>query len=259
MSFPWSKKGPDDDGGPELHEGPAGQPPPVPGAARALAEGLGALARALGEVQQQIGQYLAQQRAPAPEGVSGEVMAKLDAIGERLQRQLDDGLRQLAERLAPARKVESAPPTGADWERAVLGPVIAERSNLAFQRAQLLRGVLDGDAAACSLAGSLLVFQSAAAERMPQLLKEIGEAYYRWQPKTAPGANPLEEALAGWLQSVCDGAGIGNRIELVHPGERFDAARHNALSRGVEVAEVHGWVVVRDNGKVYTKANVSAR
>jgi hypothetical protein len=35
--------------------------------------------------------------------------------------------------------------------------------------------------------------------------------------------------------------------------------RHNAAERGVEVADVFGWVVLRDNGKVYSKANVSLR
>jgi len=46
---------------------------------------------------------------------------------------------------------------------------------------------------------------------------------------------------------------------LVHPGQRFDAARHNAASRGVEIVAVHGWVVLREGGKVYTKATVAVR
>ena len=108
-----------------------------------------------------------------------------------------------------------------------------------------------------AIAAGLACFQSASAERLPKLLKEIGEAYYAWQPKRVPGANPLEEALTAWLQRTCEAAGIANTIELVHPGERFDATRHNASSRGVEIAEVYGWIVLRDNGKVYTKANVA--
>jgi hypothetical protein len=109
------------------------------------------------------------------------------------------------------------------------------------------------------LAGQLLIFQSSPAERLPQLLKDLGEAYYRWQPKTQPGANPMEESLAAWLQKTCEAAGIYNAIELVHPGERYDAARHHATTRGVEITEVHGWVVLRDNGKVYTKATVTVK
>lgn len=181
---------------------------------------------------------------------------------DRLQGQFDRGMEQLAELLGP----QSAPAgseTGevslADWEQAVLGRDLAAHPALGFQRHQLLSGVLEGNAAACALAGQLLVFRSSPAERLPPLLKDLGEAYYRWQPKTRPGNNPFEESLAGWLQRACEAAGLHNTIELVYPGERFDAARHNATSRGVEITEVLGWIVLRDNGKVYTKANVAVR
>jgi hypothetical protein len=69
----------------------------------------------------------------------------------------------------------------------------------------------------------------------------------------------MEEALVQWLQRSCETAGIYNTIALVHPGERFDSARHTASSRGVEIREVHGWIVLRDNGRVYTKATVTVR
>ena len=170
-------------------------------------------------------------------------------------------LEHLAEMLGPqsAPASELAEVALADWERAILGDELAGQPGLAFQRSQLLSGVLEGNAAARALAGQLLVFRAAPAERLPPLLKEIGEAYYRWQPKARPGNSPFEESLAGWLQRTCEAAGLHNTIELVHPGERFDAARHNASSRGVEIAEVLGWVVLRDNGKVYTKASVAVR
>lgn len=35
--------------------------------------------------------------------------------------------------------------------------------------------------------------------------------------------------------------------------------RHNAKKRGADVSAVPGWGVLRDNGKVYSKANVSVR
>ena len=105
----------------------------------------------------------------------------------------------------------------------------------------------------------LIVFQSATAEKMAPLLKEVGEAYYRWQPKAEAGASPFEETLATWLQNACDEAGIGNKIELVNPGERFDSGRHTAAERGVEITQVLGWVVLRDNGRVYTKAAVAVK
>ena len=186
--------------------------------------------------------------------------AILQAVGQ-LQTRLDAGLRHLVELLAPPEEPadEEAPVTSAQWEQAILGPSLAQEPALAFQRQQLLNGVLEGNAGACALAGQLLVFQSAPPERLPQLLKDLGEAYYRWQPKQTPGTNPVEEALVGWLRRSCENAGIGNTIELVHPGERFDSTRHNATSRGVEITEVRGWIVLRDNGRVYTKATVAVR
>ena len=179
-----------------------------------------------------------------------------------VQTHLDGGFQEIARLLCPPEPVaepQPAPRVTGDWERVIVGPSLAANANLAFQRQQLVTGVLDGDAGACSLAGQLLVFQSAPAERLPQLLKDLGEAYYRWQPKTRPATSPMEEALVVWLRQCCDLAGISNTIELVHPGERFDAARHNATSRGVEIIAVHGWIVLRDNGKVYMKATVDVR
>ena len=69
----------------------------------------------------------------------------------------------------------------------------------------------------------------------------------------------MEQALVASLLRTCEQAGISNTIELVHPGERFDAARHNASERGVEVVRPLGWIVLRDNGKVYTKASVAVQ
>jgi len=227
---------------------------------------------ALGAKIDKVAEALAREPAPAAsaaivqpladklEGLGREQAASRQAI-QKLQEQLDRGLEHMAVLLSPPapQDQEEPPVSSAEWERAILGPALADQASLAFQRQQLLSGVLDKDPGACALAGQLLIFQSAAAERLPQLLKDIGEAYYRWQPKTQPGANPMEESLAAWLQKTCEAAGIHNAIELVFPGERYDAARHNATTRGVEITEVHGWVVLRDNGKVYTKATVTVR
>jgi len=193
------------------------------------------------------------------DGASGATI--LEAV-QRLQSQLEGGLQRIVDLLAPAEEPEenAAGAAGnAHWEWAVLGPDLAQRPNLASQRQQLLSGVLEGDPGACALAGQLLVFQSAPAERLPQLLKDLGEAFYRWHPKTAPLANPMEEALVEWLRRSCEAAGIYNTIALVHQGERFDSTRHTAASRGVEITDVHGWIVLRDNGKVYTKAAVAVQ
>ena len=250
--------------------------PPAEQAGDAIRDepGLTALLEAFGEILDQIearlnrlsegsaGGVVAQAPAGAPlaeilSGIhrqSGEVAEAL----HQLRGQVDSGMQRLADLLSPENVAEAAPAAGiAEWEQTILGQDLAQDPALAFQRQQLIGGVLEGNPAACSLAGQLLVFRSAPAERLPQLLKDLGEAYYRWQPKTASGITPIEEALVGWLRRSCEAAGIFNTIELVHPGERFDATRHTAASRGVEITEVRGWIVLRDNGKVYTKANVA--
>jgi hypothetical protein len=163
---------------------------------------------------------------------------------------------------APAPKpVKAAAPVaaGGNWQQAILGPELIAQPSLEPHRQRLFDGMLAGEPAACALAGQLLLFQSAAPEKMAPLLRDIGEAYYRWQPKRMPGALPMETALVQWLKRRCETTGIANQIELVSPGERFDALRHHATTRGVEITEVHGWVVLRDNGKVYTKAAVAVK
>jgi len=178
---------------------------------------------------------------------------------ERLQSHIDGGVQSLAELLVPAPQEEETSAVSGDWLTAVLGPELVADGSLGSACRQLVEGVLAGEAAAQGLAGQLLVFRSASPERLPQLLKDVGEAYYRWQPKTSPGNTRFEEALIHYLQRTCENAGIYNSIELVHPAERFDSSRHNAASRGVEIVEVLGWIVLRDNGKVYTKATVDVR
>lgn len=199
-----------------------------------------------------------------------ELAARIDGVGRqsggmcdtlrRLQEQVSLGFQQVAQALAPPPPepeptVDRFAPAAPQWEQAILGAELAASADLAFQREELLRGVISGDEGARALAGQLLIFQSTPADRKPQLLKELGEAYYRWHPKVRPGVTAFERALAEWLKHVCD----RNTIDLVEPGDRFDTNRHNADSRGVEVIEVRGWVVLRDNGKVYSRAQVAVR
>jgi len=224
---------------------------------QALKTVLGPLAEKLNQVEEGV-KTLCQQAASAPVDSGPTNAAVVDAVG-RLQTRLDAGIQRLADLLTPPEETDDQAASTAHWEWAILGPDLAQRPELAFQRQQLLSGLLEADPGACTLAGQLLVFQSAPAERLPQLLKDLGEAFYRWQPKTTPGTNPMEEALVQWLKRSCEEAGINNTIVLVHPGERFDATRHTAASRGVEITGVHGWIVLRDNGKVYTKATVDVQ
>jgi hypothetical protein len=240
---------------------------------------LGKLEALLDETKRQLAEYLRRRESPPSEArvhagndASGEIVERLDAVRRqtaafteaigRIEERLDAGFHRLAEILLPKREPrESSGEDGAGrpWRQAILGPDLAADPELDDECRSLLAGVLEGDPNARSLAGELLIFQATPGERLPPLLKGLGEAYYRWQPKTAPGTRPLEESLVRWLRRTCEAAGIFNSVELVHPGERFDSTRHSAATRGVEITQVQGWVVLRDNGKVYTKATVTAR
>lgn len=145
------------------------------------------------------------------------------------------------------------------WERALFGEELCQNPELATIRQDLLEEMLSGVGEARALAGQMMLVQSASAEQMPELLKSVGQAYYRWRPRTGAGDEPLERALVSWLTKRAEAVGLRNKIQLVHPGSRFDATRHLAAERGVEIVAVHGWVVLRNNGKVYTKANVSVK
>ena len=121
---------------------------------------------------------------------------------------------------AATRGAAAGPAVGGDWQEALLGGELAHNPALNVDKNQLLSGVLSGDPGACGLVGSLLLFRSAAADKMPPLLKDIGEAFYRWQPKTSNRPSELEKAMVEWLMRACDQAGMANTIELVNPGER---------------------------------------
>jgi hypothetical protein len=146
-----------------------------------------------------------------------------------------------------------------DMEQVLFGPELAANQSLHSDRYSLLQGLLNGNQVSLTLLGQLLIFRGATPDRMPGLLKDVGEAYYRWRPEFADSADPFRDELMGWLQRKCEEAGAPNSIELVRPGDRYDSKRHHARERGVEVAEVRGWVVLRDNGKVYTKASVTLK
>jgi len=146
-----------------------------------------------------------------------------------------------------------------DLQTLILGPALSANQSLEPRRAQLIRDLTEGNDAALTLCGAIMLFRGANQERMPQLLKDIGDAWYAWSPESAEGEDELREELCGWLQRACAEAGVPNMIELVRPGDRYDVKRHHARQPGVEVTEVAGWVVLRDNGKVYTKAAVSVR
>jgi uncharacterized protein YoxC len=184
-----------------------------------------------------------------------EALAQYQTLVEPLQRWNNYLKSQEAQAAAAARKPTVSP----DLLRALLGQRLAEDPQLEAERERLFRDLLSGNGAARALLGTLLVFWSSPPEKMPTLLKDVGEAYYRWQPKKLGQHDKFEETLARCLQRSCQEAGISNTIELVVPGQRFDSNRHVSEQRGVEITEVRGWVVLRNDGKVYSKALVGVR
>ncbi len=151
-------------------------------------------------------------------------------------------------------------PSSDAWSRAIWGPELIESEGFVPFLDELNQRLLAGDAGIATLAGQLLVFRQSPPEAKPQQLKDVGEAYYRTRLDAAQPDHPFEGALISWLQHECERAGLPNTIEVVHVGERFDKSRHSSTTRGgAEVAEVFGWVVLTEGGRVYTRASVAAQ
>jgi hypothetical protein len=143
-----------------------------------------------------------------------------------------------------------------NWSSIIFGADTASNPAVAHLSGRLLSEVYGGDDDAMGMVGQLMDFRSADRERKLRMLKDIGEAFYRWKPA---GDDRLRDALIAWVHALLDREGIPNRITVVQVGDRYDMQAHNAKERGIEVSAVYGWVVLRDNGKVYSKANVSVR
>lgn len=219
-----------------------------------------------------------------PESVSSELIPlpsaeeqAIAALGERLEQlstELADfrhealqSLQQPPEPLVsanvieplPVKPAEAAPRSHDSWEAIILGNELSGNAALNAVRQRFLADVVSGVVAARALAGQLLLLQTTPPDELPERFRHVGEAYYRWRPCSSTAEDPLEQALADWLTRCADEAGLRNSIQLVRPGDRFDSTRHSAATRGVEVTAVHGWVVLRDNTKVYTKASVTVQ
>jgi hypothetical protein len=199
------------------------------------------------------------QAAPAPQ--PAQAAPSMPSIREpiRAARDFIRGKRSGPAQVGPPQPRAQQPGQDDRWQRILFGPDIANNQALSTLRDKVLEGLLNGERQATGFVGTILLFQAASSERMPQILKDIGEAYYRWNPRTQLGDDPLRDALITWLHRKCESAGVSNTIVIVRPGDRFESSRHNAKQRGVEITKVGGWVVLRDNGKVYTKANVAVK
>lgn len=161
--------------------------------------------------------------------------------------------------LTAIKTLDASADAGPPWPVIVFGEELAADEGLTLDREALLSSLHSGEPTAVGLVGQLLVFHAAPDLLKPQLLKDIGEAYYRWRPKTTVRDDPLEVALAAWLERACDTAGTRRKIDLVRPGMRFNVAYHKATDKGVEITQVSGWVILREDGSVYQKASVGVR
>ncbi len=174
--------------------------------------------------------------------------------GELASRKRDDDSDAIVLLRSPAVLLDES---GQAWLHALLGSELCADERLTASVNWLESGVLANNPDALFLIGQLLVFRFTNSDRKPPLLKEVGEAFYRCFPKTCDDQNLFEETLAEWLRRQCDAAGLPNTIELVHPGERYDPNKHAPVERGgVEIVSVLGWVVLRDGGRVFSKAAV---
>lgn len=126
---------------------------------------------------------------------------------------------------------------------------------------ELTRRITDDDPKAVGLVGQLMSWRSASRERLPKLLGEVGDAYYACFPRTSDQIAPLEQALVVILARKCVECDVPNSIELVRLGERFDPSRHRLRvgERGVEVTEIHGWIVVGPDGQILNRAQVGVK
>ena len=214
---------------------------------------------------------LAQQQQTATATIDG-LRSELSRVAEVVAQQLDVQPTEIeaAEPVLPPQAVPIATPVvtvepvhisgdAGVWEATLLGPELCNIAYLAQDRQALLAGLMRDHPPAQALVGQVLAFRACGDERRAQLLKEVGEAYYAWRPEFAQGEDAFREALIGILTAGCQAIGVNNSIELVRPGDRFDSKRHNAKSRGIEITDVYGWIVLRENGSVYTKASVAAK
>jgi hypothetical protein len=149
------------------------------------------------------------------------------------------------------------------WRQIALGPELSQEESCRRHCDELLAEALKGEGGALALIGNLITFQAAPAERLPNLLKDVGESYYGWRPRTQPGPlddDSMESALIRFLLGRCERSGVKNRIEPIRPNARLNSDRHRSEGGGgTMVIEVRGWVVLRENGQTLHRANVLAR
>jgi hypothetical protein len=157
---------------------------------------------------------LRQQIADQQRAAQTALASAIDSLGNQLRESIEASLdRLLASSGDPS---ESAPEHLLKrLETAVFGETLACDPRLETERSELVDGVLQGDKAACAVAGVMLMFMSASPDRTVKLLESVGEAYYRWRPKRRGSTdNGLEESLARWVNERCSQLDIPTRVGL---------------------------------------------
>ena len=157
------------------------------------------------------------------------------------------------EPIGPVESKETAPDKD-PWPEALFGAELTECGE------KWITDLLAGRPDAVVLTGQWLQVRAADDKQFPNLLRQLGEAFYRWSPKTKAADDPLEKTLIRTLNDRARELGLRNSIEPVSPGDRFDANRHNPQpgQRGMTVDAVLGWIVMRDD-RVFAKATVSVK
>jgi hypothetical protein len=145
---------------------------------------------------------------------------------------------------------------GGNWSGILFGENLHAEPSISHLSGSLVADVHAGDCQAIALAGQVMTFRTGSAEQKARLLKDVGEAFYAWKPE---GDDRLLLPLIAWIHAELDAVQLGNRIMVVQVGDRYDMQRHHAKQPGVEVADVYGWIVLRENGKVFSKASVAVK
>jgi len=139
------------------------------------------------------------------------------------------------------------------------GDIAGERPDVVEFLNRIFVEVKKGVRGAIGLSGRLMALQTCTVKAYPGLLKEIGDAYYVWKPRDEGSVTRDEELLVRFLHSQISKSGARNTVKLVECGDRFDASLHASETRGVEVAAVRGWIVLRENGDPIVRAGVLLR
>jgi hypothetical protein len=209
-----------------------------------------------------------------PPASSLQMAEKLQAVGERLayaahqlaaasatieSLSLSDVIQRDAEsavRETDATELATDDSFNPQWH-GLLGDALMHDSEIADYSRQLIAAACDNIQPALALLARLMLFRAASNEERPPLLREIGESYYRWACFFGVEPEAWRDALTLWLVQDCADTALAPTIELVHVGDRLDSTRHHTSSPGTAVIGVSGWIVLRANGTVYTKAHVS--